>query len=116
MPPRLYLDEHLSPRLAVQLRQHGFDVLATQEAALVQASDATQLHFAATEQRAILTFNFRDFSRLHQEYLATGRTHAGIIFSTAETPEVLRRRLLRLLYTLTPEALKNQLFWLNTFR
>lgn len=25
----LYLDEHLSPRLAEQMRQYGFDVLST---------------------------------------------------------------------------------------
>jgi hypothetical protein len=32
MPPlKLYLNEHLSPRLAEQLRQHGFDVTSTLE-------------------------------------------------------------------------------------
>lgn len=28
-PPKLHLNEHLSPRLAVQLRQYGFDVTST---------------------------------------------------------------------------------------
>ncbi len=34
-PPKLYLNEHLSPRLAAQLRRHGFDVLSSQEVQLL---------------------------------------------------------------------------------
>ncbi len=29
--PGLYLDEHLSPRIAVQLRKYGFDVISLHE-------------------------------------------------------------------------------------
>ena len=33
-PPKLYLNEHLSPRLAAQLWQYGFDVTSTLESGL----------------------------------------------------------------------------------
>ena len=70
-PPKLYLNEHLSPRLAEQLRQHGFDVTATFESKRMEADD---------------------------------------------TVDVLRRRLLRLLNSLSAEELKNQIRWLNEFK
>jgi len=66
-PPKLHLNEHLSPRLAVQ-------------------------------------------------YQAGGKEHWRIVLSTEETISVLRRRLLRLLNTLTADDLKNQMRWLNEFK
>jgi len=38
------------------------------------------------------------------------------VLSTEETVDVLRRRLLRLLNTLSAEELKNQIRWLNEFK
>jgi len=115
-PPKLHLNEHLSPRLAEQLRRYGFDVTSTLEVGLVEATDAEQLIFAATHERAIVTFNHRDFVVLHEQYIAEGQTHWGIIFSTEESLDVLRRRLLRLLNTLSSSELRNQIRWLNEFR
>ncbi|MBF8285257.1 MAG: DUF5615 protein, partial [Anaerolineales bacterium] len=40
----------------------------------------------------------------------------GIVLSTEESTDVLRRRLLRLLNTLSAEELKNQIRWLNEFK
>ncbi|MFH1907757.1 MAG: DUF5615 family PIN-like protein [Chloroflexota bacterium] len=51
-PPKLHLNEHLSPRLAVQLRQYGFDVTSTLELGMVEADDDEQLAYAASQQRA----------------------------------------------------------------
>jgi hypothetical protein len=83
---------------------------------LVEATDAEQLAFAASNQRAIVTFNHRDFAVLHAQYMSAGNEHWGFVFSTEETLDVLRRRLLRLLNTLSDESLKNQIRWLNEFR
>ncbi len=116
MPPKLHLNEHLSPRLAIQLRQHGFDVTSTVELGMVSADDDDQLAFAVSDQRAIVTINFSDFVVLHQQYLADSHEHWGIIFSTEESTDILRRRLLRLLHTLSREELKNQIRWLNEFK
>ena len=41
-PPKLHLNEHLSPRLAQQLRRHSFDVTSTLESDLVSTSDREQ--------------------------------------------------------------------------
>ena len=116
MPPKLHLDEHLSPRLALQLRMHGFDVTCTQEQAMLADDDNVQLAFAAANERALVTFNHKDFATRHTQYLANGQTHWGIILSTEETPSVLRHRLLRLLNSLSAEDLLNQLRWLNEFK
>ncbi len=115
-PPKLYLNEHLSPRLAVQLRRYGFDALSSHEAERLSDRDEDQLAFAASQQRALVTFNVGDFVRLHQQYVADGRPHWGIILSTEESISVLLHRLLRLLNSVTMEELKNQVRWLNEFR
>ncbi len=115
-PPKFHLNEHLSPKLAAQLRQYGFDVTSTVEMGLVEADDDEQLAYAASSQRAIVTFNHKDFAVRHIWYAEKGQEHWGIVLSTEETVDVLRRRLLRLLNTLTAEALKNQIRWLNEFK
>lgn len=56
---RLYLDKHVKPQLADDLRLRGFDTLTTQEAGRDRASDEEQLAFATTEGRTILTYNTR---------------------------------------------------------
>ena len=113
--PKLHLNEHLSPRLAEQLRKHGFDVTTTQELKMLTETDDEQLAFAASTQRAIVTCNVRDFWHLHEQYLAEGKEHWGIIFSSQEPIAVLFQRLLRLLNTVIAEELRNQTRWLNEF-
>jgi hypothetical protein len=49
-PPKLHLNENLSPRLAAQLRKHGFDVTSTQEEDLLATSDEVQLQYAAAQE------------------------------------------------------------------
>ena len=115
-PPKLHLNEHLSPRVATQLHKHGFDVTTSQEAGLLSEPDDKQLEYVALQKRAIVTFNIRDFSRLHERYLAEGREHWGIIFSTREPIGVLLYRLLRLLHSVSAEELRNQTRWLNEFK
>lgn len=115
-PPKLYLNEHLSPRLAAQLRRHGFDVVTFQEAHLLLVDDDEQLAYAVSQQRAIVTFNASDFVPRHEQYLAEGKEHWGIVLSTEEPIGVLLQRMPRLLNTLSANELKNQVRWLNEFR
>lgn len=115
-PPKLHLNEHLSPRLASQLQKHGFDVKTSQQAELLAESDEKQLSHAANERRAIVTFNVSDFFRLHEEYQTQGKEHWGIIFSTREAINILFHRLLRLLNSVSAEELRNQIRWLNEFK
>jgi len=112
---KLHLNEHIQPRLANQLRKHGFDVTSSQESDLLSETDDEQLEFAATERRAIVPFNVSDFMALHERYLLDGREHWGIIFSSREPIHVLFRRLLKLLQTVPAYQLKNHARWLNEF-
>ena len=114
--PKLHLNEHLSPRLANQLRKHGFDVTSSQESGLLSEPDDKQLAFAVAEERAIVTFNIKDFAELHEHYLAERKEHWGLIFSPREPIHVLFRRLMILLQTVSAENLKNQIRWLTEFQ
>jgi hypothetical protein len=49
-PPRLYLNEHLSPRLATQLRSYGFDVTSSHGAQMLSSVDEQQFALAVSEQ------------------------------------------------------------------
>jgi len=74
---KLYLDEHISPRLAAQLNKYGFDVTATVGVGMEKSADDEQLAYAVANQRAIVTFNHRDFVMLHAQYLEEGYEHWG---------------------------------------
>ena len=73
-PPKLYLNEHLSPRLAAQLRRYGFDAISSQESKMLSQEDDKQLDLAVREQRAIVTFNFSDFFALHENTLRKAKS------------------------------------------
>jgi len=114
--PKLHLNENLSPRLGRELRRYGFDVVTSQETELLSASDGVQLAHAVSEQRAILTFNVGDFAVLHEQYMAEGKDHWGIILSNREPIGELLRRPLRMLNSVSAEELKNQIRWLNEYK
>ena len=116
---RLYLDRHIKIQLAEDLRARGYDVLTTQEAHLDTASDEAQLQFATDDNRAILTFNIRDFAPLRQAWSAAGKAHAGIIVSqqlgTRQYGELLRR-MLRLLNDLGAAEMRSNFVHLEQYR
>lgn len=61
-PERLLLDEMLSPALAEQLREDGFDVVSVAgHPHLAAAPDVQVATWAAREGRRVLTENVRDF-------------------------------------------------------
>jgi predicted nuclease of predicted toxin-antitoxin system len=77
---RALLDEQLSPQIAVLLRRSGYDVIAVAERDdLVGYRDSVILEAASAEGRALVTNNIKDFRPLAAEWLAQGRTHAGLI-------------------------------------
>jgi len=74
-PPRLLLDEQLSPTIAVTLRHEGVDAIHVRDRGLNAASDADLFAKAFDEDRIVVTMNVRDF-----EYLArTCNLHAGVV-------------------------------------
>jgi len=74
------LDEQLSPQIAALLRKAGHDVVAVADRDdLVGQSDRIIFVVASDEDRAVVTNNIKDFRPLAAEWLAKGRTHAGLI-------------------------------------
>ena len=110
---RLYTDEDVYSQVAPQLRRRAYDVLSTPEAGNREVSDRTQLAFAVSQQRTILTFNRGDFARLHYEYLAAGLQHYGVIVSPQMGIGSVVRCCLNLLGTRSAEEMINRLEYLS---
>lgn len=80
MSLRLYMDQDsLDFDVIAGLRMANIDVLSSQDARMQRATDEQQLTFATVQGRVLYTANRRDFARLHAEWLASGRHHAGIV-------------------------------------
>ena len=93
---KLYLDEDtINRRLIKALQSRGLDVLTAKEANMIEVADQEQLDYATSLNRTVLTFNTRDFVKLHSEYLSVDQHHAGIIVSDQAQIGAILRRLLR---------------------
>jgi hypothetical protein len=113
---KLYTNAHIWAGLAPRLRELGYDALSTEEAGHKPLSDDDQLAFAASQDRAILTFNIKDFVPLAEGWFYAGRSHWGIIVAQ-ETPKgELLRRTLNLLQTLSAEELRDTVRFLEEFK
>jgi hypothetical protein len=76
----LCLDEDSSAHSLIDaLRARGIDVLTAAEAGMIERPDEDQLTLAASQHRVLVSFNRRDFYRLHTEWLSEGRSPAGIV-------------------------------------
>jgi hypothetical protein len=79
---RLYIDEDSGDRNLVQaLRARGVDVVTAVEAGMIERTDEEHLQYATRENRVLYSFNRGDFLRLHAQYLAQGKEHAGILLA-----------------------------------
>jgi predicted nuclease of predicted toxin-antitoxin system len=89
-PPKLLLDENLSPSIALALTREGFDVVHVRDRGLLQATDAEVFARAFDEDRIVVTFNCDDFNNLARAVTV----HAGLVFF--EDSGLLRDEQLRL--------------------
>ena len=78
-------------------------------------SDDSQLEFAVSQGRAVVTNNFCDFSELHNESIGKRKMHYGIVFTTNCSLSLMITRLKNLMDKLSGEELINQIRWLNEF-
>jgi predicted nuclease of predicted toxin-antitoxin system len=84
---KLLLDEMISWRIAAELRGRGHDVVAVtrDRPALESQVDPNVLAAAATEQRAVVTNNVRDYRAAHERMRVRGEDHYGLIYTHDDT-------------------------------
>ena len=63
------------------LREAGYDAISVHDVGALGKTDPEQLTRAASEGRAILTYNCKHFQALATQAAAKGQEHAGIIIS-----------------------------------
>jgi hypothetical protein len=118
MTVRLYCDEDsVQHALVHALRKRGVDVLIALEVEMIGEPDDRQLACAAAQSRAIYSFNVGDFCRLHSQWLAEERSHAGIILAEQQQYSIgeQMRRLVRLVNALSAEEMQNRLEFLGNW-
>jgi hypothetical protein len=105
---KFYLDEHVNLAIASGLRRRGVDVLTTQEAGMLGATDEAHLILATNQNRVMFTQD-DDFLRLH----AQGMPHSGIVYVHQRTSiGYIVRGLILIYQVLTPDEIMNQLEFL----
>jgi len=115
---RYYLDEDCQAgALALALRQHGIEVLTTNEAGAPGIEDDVQLRRAADAGFVLVSNNICDFTAIHARWLAEGRHHAGIVLFPQQAFSIgeIVRRLSNLRRTLTAQQMHDRLEWLSTW-
>jgi predicted nuclease of predicted toxin-antitoxin system len=76
---RFYLDEHIANAVANGLRNRGIDVQTTAEVGNLGVDDETQLNYALTERRVMVS---QDDDML--KLASSGIEHAGIVYCKAQ--------------------------------
>jgi hypothetical protein len=115
---RLYLDEDaLDNDLIAALRARAVDVITVAETGTLQDEDEEQLKRAVSTGRVLYTFNISDYSRLHKEWLASGRSHTGLILGPQQwyTVGEQMKRILRIIGSLSAEEMKDRLEYLSNW-
>jgi hypothetical protein len=115
MKPSFFTDEDVFSAVAPALRAAGSDAVSTTEANRLGETDESQLEWAATNGRVLVTFNVSDFARLHAEWLASGRHHAGIVVSEQRPVGDTIRRILRLAAAVDAASFQDRLEYLSSW-
>ena len=77
---KLLLDEQISGKVAVRLRERGRDVIAaTDDPSLRGLSDPDLFEVAQEQARALLTYNRVDFEPITREFAQASREHHGLV-------------------------------------
>lgn len=119
---RLLLDEHYPPRIAVELRRRGHDVVAAPERSELRGlGDVALFALMVGERRAILTENAADFLPLVHAAAVRGTDHFGVVLTSPRQFPRTSRAIGRLVVALDAflsarpdeDALRGQSWWLE---
>jgi predicted nuclease of predicted toxin-antitoxin system len=114
----LYTDEHISAKLAEDLREKGYQAESAQALRRFNWDDSAHLAYAAERQMAVLTFDHR-FRLAADERIESGQDHWGVIISpelSLDQYALLLHWTLALLDKLTADELYNAVVYLQQFR
>lgn len=114
----LYLDEDsIEKSLIKAFCNAGLDIVTVADVNRQSYSDYEQLIWATEQGRTIYSYNRRDFCLLHSEFLATERSHTGIILLQQQRYSVGQQLqgLLKLIATRSAEEMVNQLIFLSAY-
>jgi Tfp pilus assembly protein PilZ len=80
--------------------------------------DENHLRHASNDGRVLYSFNIRDYSLLHEQWIASGREHSGIILASQQRYSIGEqlRRLLHLLNRKPAADMLCRLEYLFTWR
>ena len=107
----------MSRSLVRALSVRGVDVTTALEEKMIERSDADHLYFATRQGRVLFSFNVGDFYRLHTDYLATSKRHAGIILARQQHYSIGQqmRCLLKLIATTSAEEMENRVEFISAW-
>ena len=108
----IYLDEDVDLLIAELVAARGFTATTARDEGQLRRSDAEQLDYAVARRLCMVTHNRRHFKELHDQYMAAGRTHAGIIIAFRKRPYIITDRLTHILQTITADEMRNQLLYI----
>jgi len=121
----LLLDEHYPPRIAVELRRRGHDVVAAPERLELRGlEDVALFALMAVERRAILTENAADFLPPVHAATVRGTDHFGLVLTSPRRFPRTSRAIGRVVAALdaflaarpADDALRGQSWWLEPVR
>ena len=119
---RLLLDEHYSPRIAIELRRRGHDVVAARERPELHGlADPALFALMVAERRAILTENAADFVPLVRAAAVRGTDHFGVVLTSPRNFPRTSRAIGRMVTAVeaflvarpADDALRGQSWWLE---
>ena len=112
----LYFDEDAQDSDLIRaLELRGVGVIGAWAAGMRERSDEQHLLLATAQNRTLYSFNVRDYGRLQKEFLAQGRSHAGMILGKQQHYSVgeQMRRLLKLIATKPAEEMTDKIEFLS---
>lgn len=102
--------------MARQLRAAGHLIYLARQFGLERADDEVHLTKATELGAVLVSQNQKHFDRLHNDWQAQGRSHAGILDTHQLDTGPMMERLERAARLLTPELARNQLMKLSMFK